>query len=45
MPEKGDKESLEKAREDIAEGKAPTTAAGEWEDQRCSSMLHRMGRC
>src|SRR5881275_1689065 len=30
MPEKGDKEALEKAREDIAEGKAPTTAAGEF---------------
>ena len=30
MPEKGDKEALQKAREDIAEGKAPTTAAGEF---------------
>ena len=30
MPEKGDKEALEKAREDMAEGKAPTTAAGEF---------------
>ena len=30
MPEKGDKEALEKAREDLAEGKASTTAAGEF---------------
>ena len=30
MPEKGDKEALEKARKDLAEGKAPTTAAGEF---------------
>src|SRR5207249_282328 len=30
MPEKGDKEALENARKDLAEGKAPTTAAGEF---------------
>jgi len=30
MPEKGDKAAREKAREDMAEGKAPTTAAGEF---------------
>src|SRR6266566_8715235 len=30
MPEKGDKEALEKARKDLAEGKAPSTQAGEF---------------
>src|SRR5437764_2464236 len=30
MPEKGDREALENARKDLAEGKAPTTAAGEF---------------
>src|SRR5947199_10195712 len=30
MPEKGDREALENARKDLAEGKAPSTAAGEF---------------